>query len=484
MNKPRILLYFIVITIILTGTALNNSVSFEEETPDLNSSSKNNPTTSNIPTPFSNKLKLNTFYVYNVSRFNTTTPKPHEWYNVDFWQGKRGVYYTNPGGQVKLNITGFHNKHPSDYNDFEDPIAYMDLQFLENQSGVLVVNNTFYNVSNGEAAFNLNFNFANFGAGFLIPSNKLDFVKETAEANANTQYLNAYYKMEESITSIYFGFDQYDGSSANQSSHLVYDKDTGLLVHADINFGNYTFEITLTNSTIDYNELYSFNIIDFRAPAHWNSLGLTPIDRGEFASNKGGKFVINFTGDFEKDINDPSPFTGALPYLDISIYKGYRFWFQFNFALTNISNAESSNALFLGYNNFTSGFRIPLNNLTELSEQALAQNLDTFAASITIQETNISIIFIFKQNSGNQNTTLSYDRFTGLLIGAETVNGTDYYLKCSGLTKYTWPTIEDDDDDDDKKKRQTVLSFPMTILFILSAITILAIIFKVKYRMK
>jgi hypothetical protein len=291
--------------------------------------------------------------------------------------------------------------------------------------------------------------------------------------------------MEESISSIYFGFDQYDGYSANQSSHLVYDKDTGLLVYADINFGNFTFEITLTNSTIDYNELYTFNIINFGAPAHWNSLGLSPIDKGEFYSNSGGKIVINFTGDFKKDINDPSPFTGALPYLDISIYKGYRFWYSLNFALTNISNAESSNALFLGYNNFTSGFRIPLNNLTELSEQALAQNHDTFAAYIIVQETNISIIFTFKQNSGNQNTTLSYDKFTGLLIGAETVNGTDYYLKCSGLTKYTWPNIEDDDDDDDDtKKRQAIPSFPLTLLLILSAITILVTILKVKYKVK
>ena len=483
MNKPRILLYLIVISIISTGTALNSSVFLDEETPDLCSSSNDNPTTSSIPTPFSNKLKLNTFYVYNVSRFNTTTPKPHEWYNVDFFAGKRGDYYTNPGGQVKINITGFHDKHPFDWNDFEDPIAYMDVQFVENQSGVLFVNNTFYNVSNGEAAFNLNFNFAKFGAGFLIPSNKLDFVKQTAEANAKTAFLNAYYKMEESITSIHFGFDQYDGSKANQSSHLVYDKDTGLLVHADINFGNYTFEITLTNSTFDYSELYSFNIIDFRVPAHWSSLGLAPIDRGEFSSNRGGKIVINFTGDFKKDIDDPSPFTGALPYLDISIYTGYRFWYSLNFALTNISNAESANALFLGYNNFTSGFRIPLNNLTELSEQANAQNQGGFAATVTVQETNISITFIFKQNTGNQNTTLSYDKFTGLLIGAETINGTDYYLKCSGLTRYAWPTIEEDDDDD-KKKRQTVPSFPMTLLLIFSAITISVIIYKVKYRIK
>ena len=313
----------------------------------------------------------------------------------------------------------------------------------------------------------------------------MDFVKQTAENNAKTGYLHAYYEMEETITSVYFGFDQYDGYVANQSSHLVYDKDTGLLIYADVQFGNVTFEITLVNSTFDYNELYTFNIIDFGAPAHWYTLGTTPIDEGEFVSNSGGKFVINFTGDFKKDIHDPSPFLGDLPYLDISIYKGTPTGFNLNFGLTNISNAEAANALILGYHNFTSGFRIPVENLTKLSEQAEVQNQGIFAATITVQETNITIAFTFKQNSGNQNTTLSYDKFTGLLIGAETVNGTDYYLKCSGLTKYTWPTYEDDDNDnDDKKKRQAIPSFPLTILFILSVITALVIILKLKYRVK
>ncbi|MBY8983666.1 MAG: hypothetical protein KGD65_01210, partial [Candidatus Lokiarchaeota archaeon] len=96
------------------------------------------------PDNFNKNLDLDQVYIYNVTAFNST--KPLEW--KDFNWVTKGFANTTVGGQLKINFTGFYEKHPNDmFNLFESPMPYMDIEFIENRSGILVTNTTFLNVS-------------------------------------------------------------------------------------------------------------------------------------------------------------------------------------------------------------------------------------------------------------------------------------------------------------------------------------------------
>jgi len=96
-----------------------------------------------IPDNYNKNLDLDQLYVYNVNAWNTT--ESLEW--LDFNWSPTGYLNTTPGGQLKINLTGFYNKDPGDvYNLFESPMPYMNIEFIENRSRVLVSNNTRLNV--------------------------------------------------------------------------------------------------------------------------------------------------------------------------------------------------------------------------------------------------------------------------------------------------------------------------------------------------
>jgi len=107
-----------------------------------------------IPDNFNKNLDLDQVYIYNVTEFNIT--KPLEWADVDWFAPTKGFVSITPGGQLKVNFTGFYDRDPNDfYNIFESPMPYMNIEFIENNLGNLVTNTTLLNISNGEAAMNL-----------------------------------------------------------------------------------------------------------------------------------------------------------------------------------------------------------------------------------------------------------------------------------------------------------------------------------------
>jgi len=193
-----------------------------------------------IPSNYNQNLDLDQVYTYNVTLFNTT--KRLEWWGLD-WTLK-GFANTTPGGQIKVNFTGFYDKHPYDYNLFDSPMGYMDVEFIENRIGNLVTNTTFYNVSNGEVDMNLALGYNLFKSGFLIPINNISGLKEQAKAQNKSGYWEADISVEETDISITFNFQQKSGFQKTKST---YDKISGLLIYTNNSFGNFTLEMRLIN---------------------------------------------------------------------------------------------------------------------------------------------------------------------------------------------------------------------------------------------
>ena len=196
----------------------------------------------NIPDNFNKNLDLDQVYIYNVTAFNTT--KPLEW--KDFNWLTVGYMNTTPGGQLKINFTGFYEKHPNDiFNLFESPMPYMDIEFIENRSGLLVTNATLLNVSNGEAAMNLALGYNSFQSGFLIPITNFNNLTQQAYAQDEPPWMNATVTIEETSETILFDFKQ--KTSLQQETKCIYDKVSGLLIYTNTTVGNYTLEMTITN---------------------------------------------------------------------------------------------------------------------------------------------------------------------------------------------------------------------------------------------
>lgn len=214
----------------------------------------------NIPDNFNKNLDLDQVYIYNVTEFNTT--KPLEWADVDWFAPTKGFVNITPGGQLKVNFTGFFEKDPNDFfNLFKSPMPYVTIEFIENRSGILVTNITLLNVSNGEAALNLLLGYNLFKSGFLIPITNFNNLTQEAYAQDEPPWMNATVSIQETSKTISFDFKQ--KTSLQQETKCIYDKASGLLMYTNTSFGNYTLEMTLTNLPIlpsGENSIPSFDV--------------------------------------------------------------------------------------------------------------------------------------------------------------------------------------------------------------------------------
>jgi hypothetical protein len=197
-----------------------------------------------IPANYNHELDLNTVYIYDIHAFNTS--EHLEWADLDWTAPSKGFANTTPGGQLKINFTGFYDKNPNDFfNLFESPIPYMDIEFVINLTGVLTTNTTFFNISNGEAAQNLLLGYNKFKPGFLVPINSFSNLTQQAQAQDEPPFMNATVIVEETSTTISFEFKQ--KTFLRQNTTCIYDKVSGLLTYTNTTFGNFFLEMTLTN---------------------------------------------------------------------------------------------------------------------------------------------------------------------------------------------------------------------------------------------
>ncbi|HUW91487.1 MAG TPA: hypothetical protein VMV43_13335 [Candidatus Nanopelagicaceae bacterium] len=374
-----------------------------------------------IPEEFYQTLNLNGTYVYNVTQFGGDL----NWIGFN-WASKYNTT-TNSGGQISVNFTGFYDKDPDDiFNLFGSPMSYMDIEFIENQIGMLFSNHTFNNVSNGEAAFNMLLGYNTFQSGFLVPINNLTKLKEQALAQ-DVGFMTGDITIEETYSFISFDFKQDSGA---QNTTLVYEKQSGLLVWARTkmipitNPLGYTLEMFLINFSLDFDELYVYNVSKFEGAAFWYDWDFNYIDT--WTTNPGGLVTINFTDYYLKDLGEPVWAMDAFPsdinraWFDIEIfYKGFFGPIGPIISLNNISNREAALQMGIGFGGLQSGFMIPsIDNTTFIKELALAA---ANPGEVTITETELTIKFSHEQVGGfEQKTHLIYEKRTGLLLWVDT----------------------------------------------------------------
>ena len=189
---------------------------------------------------------------------------------------------------------------------------------------------------------------------------------------------------------------------------------------------------------LNLNDTYVYEVSQFGGAVGWYNFTPWPGDsyEGKWNTSIGGQIVINFTGFYNKDLNDwGNVFDDPIPWFDISILKNNSGILELNFTLSNRSNSEIARALTLGYNSFQPGFLIP-NNITEVKNLAIEQSDPggpwDIIGDINVRESDELFYISFEQVGGGQITYLVYNATTGFLVWAKTSIG-GYLLEIKSL---------------------------------------------------
>jgi len=402
MRIKRIITFFLAVLVSL-------SVFFTFSTPIVRANGDT------VPTQYYQQLDLNGTLVYNVSAFGG----PSSWYNYEGdWGSKVGDFESNVGGQIEVNITGFFNRDPEDTNGdlFPDTkMPWLDVEIFKN--GEVNANFTRNNCSNSEAAGQLVLGYGDFKPGFLIPINNFTELKKLANFGSDWIWGAAALTIEETFNFIYFDFAQIGGG---QTTELIYDKQSGLLVWANTSVGGYTLEIKSLNFTLNNERTYNYNIINFGDPQSWWNYNDSKVD-GDINTNPSGVIKVNFTGDYGKHPNDYfNAFDNPIPWMNISFIENNSGVLNKNFTFVNRSNGECASNLIIGYNGFQSGFRVPVNNVSLLIDFAYDEKNGYYKGNVVVMESDLTIKILYNQYPSGQKTHMIYEKLTGLLLWVNT----------------------------------------------------------------
>ena len=426
-----------------------------------------------IPASYYQELELNKTFIYNVTYWEPGAIISY--WGYDWLQGNQGDMNASTGGQIHVNFTGFYSKNPSDDNVFSDPVPYINMTIFQNKDNLLIFNNTYANVSNSEAGYVLALCYNTFRAGFLIPVNNYDLIIAQAFAQDTDNFLACEVNINEYLYLIKIEFLQ---SNKNQNISLIYDKETGILVWAKVEtiWNSADFIIELLGYEMKFQEFnneysqemnfrapYIYNITKFDNYFTWVDLDFVP-PKGDVFANPGGQVIVNFTGFYTKHQNDTSSFSDPIPYIDISFYENRSNSLFWNSTYYNVSCAEAAINLAIGYNNFNPGFLIPIDFTNRLKQLAYNQSQDGWwKASIIVEEFDFLIKFVFKQSNKYQNTTIIYDKNTGLLVFAKVENffGPDLEFNLTGyIFNFSKSKIYDESD---REQWNNVIAYVGTI---------------------
>ncbi|MHA2391355.1 MAG: DUF4430 domain-containing protein [Promethearchaeota archaeon] len=428
-----------------------------------------------IPIPYYQDLEINGTYIYNVTQFGTAS----QWWNFTSLEGN---WESNPGGQLSINFTGFYDKDPNDWgNIFGDPIPWMDIEILKNNSGILTTNFTLNNRSNSEVARALTLGFNYFQSGFLIPVQNLTQLKNAAINQSDPGGLFdivGEVKVEETYSFFYVGFEQVGGG---QQTYMIYDRKTGILVWAKTNIFGYLLEIQSLNFTLDYDSSYKYEVVQFGGENSWFNFSFS--NEGQWKTNAKGQIIVNFTGFYAKDPNDwGNVFENPIAWFDIEIIENNSGILNTNFTLTNRSNSEIAWALTLGFNDFQPGFHINnIDNLTGVKKLALQEASGLYVSGIVIiEETELTLKLSFDQTGDGQKTSLLYEKKTGLLLWTNTSFSS--YLLEMVIEGYTpW---ESEEEGPFQPPSPFLIFLPYIIVISISLISIVAILAASKLNTK
>ncbi|MFX0076625.1 MAG: hypothetical protein ACFE96_14375, partial [Candidatus Hermodarchaeota archaeon] len=324
-----------------------------------------------------------------------------------------------------------------------------------------------------------------FQSGFLISTDNLTNLKEQA-LGQDSGFMTGDINVEETYNFISFDFKQDSGA---QNTTLVYDKKSGLLVWARThmipitNPLGYSLEMYLTNYSLDFDTLYTYNVSQFEGAAFWYDWNYNYIDT--WTTNPGGLVTINFTDFYLKDPAEPIWSMDAFPtsmkraWFDIEIfYNGFFGPIGPIISFKNISNREAALQMGIGYGGFQSGFLLPaIYNLTFI------KNLAIFAANlgeVAIDETELTITIEYDQIGGfEQKTHLIYEKHTGLLLWVDTfINPYVLEMNVIGYSPPEAPSQPSPPPDD------TIPSFPFTFLGLIIASGLIIMMWKLSKKLR
>ena len=99
-----------------------------------------------------------------------------------------------------------------------------------------------------------------------------------------------------------------------------------------------------------------------------------------------------------------------IPWLDIKILEKSLGALKTNFTLSNRSNSEVAYNLILGFNQFQSGFLIPITNISYITQLAQEQTTGFFAGEIKTEESCHFLYISYEQSSGTQRTYFRFEQ--------------------------------------------------------------------------
>jgi len=234
-----------------------------------------------------------------------------------------------------------------------------------------------------------------------------------------------------------------------------------------------TIVSTMANTTIpanyyqqlDLNRSYIYNVTQFDSKFTWLDLNWSP--RGDAITNPGGQIIVNFTGFYDDD-SLASCFNNPIPYINITFMENVAGILVTNTTFYNVSNSEAGLSLAIGYNIFHSGFLIQINNLENLITLAAEQvsGIEFLQGDFIYEKYDYMVEFIFKQDNKIQNSTMIYDKTTGILV----------YSK---VQSFFGPDLEIELGDyklNFQKTEPEIPSFPLLLLGAIIATTLIIVI--------
>jgi len=191
---------------------------------------------------------------------------------------------------------------------------------------------------------------------------------------------------------------------------------------------------TYNSDSYDSSKEYVYNVTQWDSELNWYFSS----DEGWVNTNPGGIIRVAYTGlyDFEGPFWVSNAFEDPVPHINISFYERKGSTLFFNRTMKNISSAEAAYVSALGYREFLAGFLIPTDNFSRLEERFLAQNVSDgpysdYRGDHEFNNLTDTIEIIFRQNTGGQNTSLIYNKTTGVLIWAkvQSAYGPDFEIE-------------------------------------------------------
>ena len=419
LNKKLLLISFFIFFMAIAALSFYSTLQNNASKVDTTSTSNNNskiqfkPKSASIPANYSQDLDLDGVYEYNVTQFGDAE-------SLWWYYENRGYWKTDSGGKVKINFTGFYNRDPRDFwgDEFPDTnMPYYDIEIFNSTHPTPIFQEN--NLSNSEVGGTMILGYNGFNSGFLIPIDNLTYIKKIAIEQA-AGFSDGKVIVEESFNFLYINFESNDKIA---NSHLLYERSTGLLVWANISsYFGYKLEIYSMNFTFNRDLTFNYSVKEFGEPLKW--FNFTDEFKGYANTNATGIIGVNFTSDYDKEIYDKSIFDNPIPWINITFIENNTGILNTNFTLCNISNSEAALNLHIGFNNFSSGFLISTDNLTKIKENAIFEGSGEKANGfLRIEETGLTIKFIFIETGGVNLSATTYDKHTGLLMWVKAISG-------------------------------------------------------------